>query len=246
MNREEAKSVLVACRPNGQDANDARFAEALALVERDAELRAWFAAEQAADRAIAAKLKAAPLPDGLLALVRAGTQARIASQHRRPSFALAMAASFALLGLIAALWFNRAPSLPPGSFAAYRADMAQFLSELPELDVTTDRLPEVRKWLSQQHPSVRAKIPPAMERFPSIGCRTVDWQGRRLALVCFMVEGQVVHVFMMPRAEFPDAGLAPTPALARVGAQNTASWSSEDNLYLVVTSAERTLLQKLL
>ena len=45
MNREAAKIVLAACRPNGVDANDPLVAEALAFVQRDAELRAWFAAE---------------------------------------------------------------------------------------------------------------------------------------------------------------------------------------------------------
>ena len=83
MNREEAKSVLVVCRPNGADANDPRLAEALSLVKNDAELRAWFEAEQSADKAIAAKLKAAPLPDDLLARIRGGTQARIAGKPRR-------------------------------------------------------------------------------------------------------------------------------------------------------------------
>jgi hypothetical protein len=246
VNREEAKSVLVACRPNGADANDPLFAEAMALVKNDAELRAWFEAEQAADKLIAAKLKAAPLPPDLLARVRAGTQARIVGQPRRSLPALAMAASFAVLGLIAALWLNRAPSAPPGSFAAYRADMAQFLRDFPKLDLTTDRLPEVRDWLSRQHPAVRAKIPQGMERFPSIGCRTVEWQGRKLALVCFMVEGQVVHLFVMPRTAFPDAGLGSTPSFAKVGPQNTASWSNEDNLYLVVTSGDAAILPKLL
>lgn len=246
MNREEAKSVLVACRPNGADANDPLLAEAMALVQQDAELRAWFEAEQAADKAIAAKLKAAPLPEDLLARVRAGTQARIAGQPRRSSLALAMAASFAVMGLIAALWLNRTPAVLPGSYAAYRADMAQFLRDFPKLDLATDRLSEVRDWLSRQHPAVRAKIPPGMERFPSIGCRTVDWQGRKLALVCFMVEGQVVHLFVMPRTAFPDAGLSSTPWFAKVRQLNTASWSSEDNLYLVVTSGDGAILPKLL
>ena len=202
MNRDEAKLVLVACRPNGADANDPRMAEPLARVQRDAELRAWFRAEQAADKLIAAKLKTAPLPEGLLEQIRVGTQARLtlwrqaslpdveggilppetasASQNifglndapisaeffppgwkpdstaakdgRRYNFALAMAASFALLGLIAVLWLNHTPTAAPGSFAAYRTDMAQFLREFPKLDISTDRLPEVREWLSQQHP----------------------------------------------------------------------------------------------
>jgi len=246
VNREAAKIVLAACRPNGADANDPLVAEALALVQRDAELRAWFAAEQAADRAIAAKLKAAPLPEDLLARVRAGTQARLAVRSRRPSLTLAMAASLALLGVIAALWFNRTPSAAPGSFAAYRVDMTQFLRAFPKLDLATDRLPEVRAWLSQQHPLVQGKLPQGMERFPSIGCRTVEWQGQRLALLCFMAEGQVVHVFVMPRTAFPDALLSSAPTFAKVGPQTTASWANDDNLYLVVTQADEALLRKIL
>ena len=246
MNREEAKLVLAACRPNGADANDPRMAEALALVQRDAELRAWFEAEQAADKAIAAKLKVAPLPDDLLARIHGGTRQRIAGKPRRPSLTLAMAASFALLGLIAVLWLNRTPAASPGSFAAYRTDMAQFLREFPKLDITTDRLPEVREWLARQHPLMPAQIPRGMERFPTIGCRTIEWQGKKLALVCFMVEGEVVHLFVMPRTAFPDAALSPTPMLARVGPESTASWSSGDNLYLLVTQADKALLEKLL
>ncbi len=246
MNREAAKIVLAACRPNGADANDPLVAEALALVQRDAELRAWFAAEQAADKAIAAKLKTAPLPEDLLARVRAGTQARLAVRSRRPSLPLAMAASLALLGLIAALWLNRSPSAPPGTFAAYRVEMTRFLRAFPKLDLATDRLPEVRAWLSQQHPLVQAKIPKGMERFPSLGCRTVEWQGKQLALLCFMAEGQVVHVFVMPRTAFPDALLTPAPIFAKVGPQSTASWASDDNLYLVVTAADEALLRKIL
>ncbi len=238
--------VLAACRPNGADATDARLAEALALVERDAALREWFAAEQAMDRAIAAKLKAAPLPEDLLECVRAGTRVRRAGKPRRLLFGLAMAASFALLGFIAVLWWKRTPSAPAGSFAAYRMSMAQFLREFPKLDITTDRLPVVREWLHRQHPLTQADLPKVLERFPSLGCRTVEWEGRKLALVCFMVEGQVVHLFVLPRALFPDANVNATPQLAKVGPQSTASWSNSENLYLLVTHADQTLLEKLL
>jgi hypothetical protein len=267
VNREDAKSLLVACRPNGADANDPRMAGALALVERDTELRAWFEAEQQSDKIISKKLKAAPLPEGLLEQIHAGARARIAASplacadggeeesdiapdnvgwRWQPSRTLAMAASFALMGLIAVLWFNRTPVAAPGSFAAYRADMAQFLREFPRLDITTDRLPEVREWLQQQHPLTKVNLPKALEQFPSIGCRTVEWQGKKLALVCFMVEGQVVHLFVLPRNTFPDAGDHPKPVLAKVGSQNTASWSGSDNQYLLVTQADKELLEKLL
>jgi anti-sigma factor RsiW len=247
VNREEAKLLLTACRPNGADADDPRLAEAFALLERDAELRAWFEAEQAADKVIAAKLKAAPVPDDLLAQIRAGTQARIAGKPRRPSLALAMAASLALLGLIAALWLNRSSSSAPvGSFAAYRADMAQFLQTFPQLDLATDRLPEVRQWLSQQHSLTQTQFPLGIERFPTIGCRTVEWHGKKLALVCFMVEGEVVHLFVLPRGAFPDATPGPTATFATVGGKTTASWSSGENIFLVITQANEDLLRKIL
>ena len=80
MNQEEAKALLLLYRPDGSDATDPRFAEALGLVERDPELREWFEAERAADIIIAAKLRAAPLPDDLLERVRTGTLARIAGE----------------------------------------------------------------------------------------------------------------------------------------------------------------------
>ena len=246
MNRQEAMDLLSACRPDGSDAGNPRLAEAMALVERDPELREWFEAEQASDRITAAKLMAAPLPPDLLERIRAGTRVRIAGKPRRPSFALAMAASLALLGLISALWFNRAPSAAPGSFAACRTDMAQFLQEFPKLDITTDRLPEVREWLTRQHSLGQADLPAALKQFPSIGCRTIEWQDKKLALVCFMVEGEVVHLFVMPRSAFPDATPSATPAFARAGSQNTASWSNDENLYLAITQANEALLRKLL
>ena len=246
MNREEAKILLSTSRSDGSDANDPQVAEALALVARDAELRAWFEAEQAVDKVIAAKLKAVPLPADLLERVRGETQARIADKPPRPSFAVAMAAGIALLGFLAVLWFNRMHPSPTDSFAAYRADMAKFLREFPRLDITTDRLPEVREWLTRQHPLLRVQLPNGLERFPSIGCRTVEWQGRKLALVCFMAEGNAVHLFVMPRVAFPDAPLTSTPVMAKIGGQNTAGWSNGENLYLVVTRAEESLLRKLL
>jgi hypothetical protein len=288
VNRAEAKKLLAACRPSGADAHAPHLAAAFALVERDAELREWFEAEQATDAVIAAKLKAAPLPENLLEQIRAGAQERLAAfslsfptggegrgeaaqlfsnqiplprlgaaresdavssgarRRWQPSLTLAMAACLALLGLLTVLWLNRTPAAAPGSFAAYRTDMAQLLREFPRLDIATDRLPEVRQWLTQQHPLLKADLPKVLEQFPSIGCRTVEWQGKKLALVCFMVEGQVVHLFVMPRNTFPDAGSSARPMLARVGPQNTASWSGPDNQYLLVTQAGESMLRKLL
>ena len=62
MNNEEAKLILQAYRPGGQDANDPRFREALEQAQRDPELARWFANEQALDSRISAKVQAAIKP----------------------------------------------------------------------------------------------------------------------------------------------------------------------------------------
>ena len=47
MDNPEAKLMLQARRPNGRDDAQSAFAEALALVESDPELKAWWEAQQA-------------------------------------------------------------------------------------------------------------------------------------------------------------------------------------------------------
>ena len=42
MKNQEAKFILGAYRPDGQDAGDPVFAEALSQAERDPDLRTWF------------------------------------------------------------------------------------------------------------------------------------------------------------------------------------------------------------
>jgi hypothetical protein len=62
MNNEEAKLILQAYRPGGQDANDPRFREALEQAQRDPELARWFTNEQALDSRISGRLKASITP----------------------------------------------------------------------------------------------------------------------------------------------------------------------------------------
>jgi thiol-disulfide isomerase/thioredoxin len=59
MNIEEAKLILSAYRPDGQDAGDPQFQEALELMKHDPELDRWFAEAQAWDTRVADKLRQA-------------------------------------------------------------------------------------------------------------------------------------------------------------------------------------------
>ena len=246
MNIEEAKLILAAYRPGTADDADPHFAEALKLVRTDAELAAWFKAEQAADAALRAKLKSTPLPDDLLANIQSGLQERLNGRPRRNPFPLALAASIVVLGLLAGLLvFRPDPKAVPGSFAAFREDMSQQLQTMPSLDFNTDRLVEVREWLAKQPLGGEVELPEALTKFPSLGCRTMDWNGHKAALVCFMIEGEVLHVLVMPKGDLPDA---PNEAMvyAKVNGRNTATWTRGNHRFVAISQADESVMRAVL
>src|SRR5579871_3009993 len=66
MNNQEAKLILQAYRPGGEDASDPLFAEALEQARRDPELQKWFAEQIALETHLKARLETAiPVPRGL-------------------------------------------------------------------------------------------------------------------------------------------------------------------------------------
>jgi hypothetical protein len=65
MDKEEAKFVLQSFRPDGADAIDPAFAEALAVAAADREVGDWLAHERAADAAFAEALNALEIPEDL-------------------------------------------------------------------------------------------------------------------------------------------------------------------------------------
>ena len=75
MNNQQAKFILGAYRPDGRDATDAAFAEALAQTERDPELRQWLERQRAFDTAVVGRLRAVAPPVELKQAILAGVRA---------------------------------------------------------------------------------------------------------------------------------------------------------------------------
>lgn len=65
MDKEHAKFLLKSFRPDGADAADPEFSEALALATEDRELGEWLARERAFDAAFSEALGTLPLPQSL-------------------------------------------------------------------------------------------------------------------------------------------------------------------------------------
>ena len=65
MDKEQAKFILQSFRPDGADASDADFTEALEFATRDRELGEWLATERATDAQFAAALSHVEIPEEL-------------------------------------------------------------------------------------------------------------------------------------------------------------------------------------
>lgn len=242
MNNEEAKAILSCFRPGTEDEHDPMFAEALAQAQNDPELSAWLKEQKAFDGAVSSKLAASSLPQNLLADIQAGVAARRSGRSR--NLYLALAASVVLVGAIAAVWLNGSGSRDNSQFAACRAYLVDYLKKFPRLDLETERLSRAREWLAETHHLQQIEIPAGLEKFPTIGCRTLEWHGQKLALVCFMVDGEVVHLILIPETAIPDGPTTSQPQFARVGKMSTVAWRKGDLTYLVLSKAGQKFLRE--
>ncbi len=65
MDKERAKFILQSFRPDGEDANDTTFTEALALATKDRELGEWLADERSQDASFSVMLSKVEIPENL-------------------------------------------------------------------------------------------------------------------------------------------------------------------------------------
>ena len=75
MDKEEARFILRCFRPDGSDAANPEFSEALQMAAADRELGEWLAKERAQDAEFASMLGTLPLPDDLREEIMAGLAA---------------------------------------------------------------------------------------------------------------------------------------------------------------------------
>ena len=103
MTSERAKFLLSVYRPNGADAQDPAFKEALDQVRRDAALASWFQQQRDFDEMIYSKLRSIETPAALRETILAGLRTTAIPQYRIVRW-LAIAAALALGLLFSGRW----------------------------------------------------------------------------------------------------------------------------------------------
>jgi hypothetical protein len=245
---EDSKLILSAYRPSGQDVNDPAFSEALANVANDPALAEWFGDQQAFDRAIAQKLAEVPVPAALRDRIRAGASAsRPRRWWRIPQLWMA-AAAFTVLAVVASLM-----SRPQGrtELAAWQKHALSVLDQLEHGETGFDQRGsesgQLVAWLRERSAPAPTAIPAKLSTHGTYGCKTWQWDGHQISLMCFNAGKKGgVHLFTTDRGALASAPPEGKPAFARHGPWFVASWSKDQNAYMLAGEEGEPMLRELL
>ena len=245
MTPDEAKTILSVYRYGSEDGSNPFFAEALKLASEDADLARWFAAERAFDAAIAGKLTSDSVPPGLKDALLAAVEPRNTFEWTWPR-AACLAAAAAGVTLLLAL--NLFPAREKGdSVENYRAEMVNFVSLDPPLEMETGDMRKVEDQLARNDVAAHLDVPGGVQKLPVLGCRSLLFRGYKVGLICFRRNGdQLAHLLVVDRAAFAGAKLPAQPDFHQEGEWMTATWTEGGKLYVLAVKGGRKDLETLL
>lgn len=254
MNREEAKLILEAYRPGGQDAGDPFFAEALALARQDAELGSWFAQQQTFDSQISGSLKQVRVPSRpkaeILAMGNKTTSPATAWWQNIFSWQSPVAWSAAVVVVVVlSLALFQEKSAAIAGFADYSAQMVNTaVNDRHHVDIGASDMKQAVAWLSAHQGEQNLTLPAELSGDKAVtGCRVMSWHGQNVSMLCFMVKGTAhVDVFIAEAGIFADAPPVDHPQFSVAGGLPTASWTHDGKAYLAVSHGDTAILKSIL
>jgi len=231
---EEAKRILLACRPGTTDEGDPDVREALTVVAREPALARWWQEQQQVQAALRETFRKLPVPATLKDEILARKKIVAIGWWRTTKFQIAAMA--AALTVLLALVFLRSPA-EPDTFAQFRDRMVRMAIREYRMDVTTTTEAEIRGFLqaNQGHPDYR--LPTTMADVPLFGAGRLTWKGQPVSMICFERQaGVLMYLFVIDRAAFATAP-GSTPEFEEVVQRPTASWSERGRIYLLASEA---------
>jgi hypothetical protein len=234
MDNREAKFILSAYRPGGQDASDPRFSEALEQTRRDPMLECWVRDSVAFDAAITERLSAAePPPDlreNILAGVKVSQVPHWKNRLRKWTIAAALILSATLGSLI---WHSTWPSHLAGWQNAALDVISSLVRNETSFDAQSRDASDLVDWLRVNHAPATQKLPDNLGKLTSIGCKAFSWDDKRVSVICFMrPDGGLIH-FVTTTATSAAQVTNTEPRFVKQGQWVTATWREGDKIYML-------------
>jgi hypothetical protein len=242
MDSREAKFMLNAYRPGGQDVNDPRFADALEQVRRDPILQHWFDQSIAFDVEMAKKLSATPVPSDLRESILAGVKITRVPHWKNRWRKWAIAAAVVLsttLGVL--IWHNTRPAPIAGwQLQALDAILSSIARNESHFDVISNNPADLVNWLRANYAPAGEKLPYHLDKMPSIGCKTFFWRGKPVSLICFTLpDGRAIHLVMTNASLESDFTIKHEAKVIQQGHWATATWREGEMVYMLALEGSR-------
>ena len=186
------------------------------------------------------ELAGIPVPPTLRDQIRARRIIIEVPFWKKPRALAAMAA--ALLVLASGLIFLTRPSAEDQTFAGFRSRMVGFALREYRMDLHTNQLAEVQKFLAQNGAPSRFNLPAPLANTPVKGGAKLSWQGQPVGMVCFTAAtGQTLYMFIIDSALAANA----IPEIATFKTLTTAAWTSDGKTFLLAAPLQPTELEQL-
>lgn len=243
MNPQQARQILLACRPGTADEADPDVRAALALAERDPELAAWWHRQQQVHAALRGRLRGTPVPAALKAGILAAEKIVVVPWWRSTKVrALALAA--ALAGLLTALPWRPTPEVE--TLERFRERMVRTVIREYRMDITTAVESDIRDFLRANEGHPEFQLRGAVGELPLFGAGRLSWRGKPVSMICLERRPNVLmYLFVIERSAL-DVPPGEAPEFVEVVNRATASWAAGNLVYVLASEAGAEDLRTLL
>ena len=235
MDNREAKFILSAYRPGGQDANDPRLSDALEQMRQDPILQRWFEESVAFDAAMTERLRGIAVPSDLRESILAG--AKVSRQPRwkhrlsQWSIAAALILSVAIGNLI---WRETRPAQLAGWQKTALGIISSLVRNESSFDAQSRDASELVNWLRANHAPAAENLPENLGKLATLGCKTFSWNGSPISVICFMrPDGGLVHLVTANATPATAAVAKGKPTLVRHRDWTAATWRQGDKVCML-------------
>ncbi len=246
MNIEEAKTVLSAYRPNHADENDPLINEALTLITSTPEGEEWLNKNLERDEII----RSAILRDDIAETHRQNLLKEISDKNNSQKNQNIISYAWPILKIAAVLILGfTSYFITKGIYANYRFQeindyrnaMAFYAADVYfRLDFLSEKLPEIDQHLVSKKSPILNEIPNRLAEKLPLGCKTLDWQGQKVTLICFHSdEDKIIHLYLIDKSTTSENSFGELGELAKQSRQHgleTIGWTTDNLVCLLVGS----------
>ena len=241
MTNEEAKRILSAYRPDGEDAGDRYFEDALKQAERDPEMSLWFDEQRKFDHSVAAALQGIEVPAE--AKRETMTAVRMEAKVRPfPRWIAGLAAALVLTGGLVFAWLAFGPTERWATVVSGDGPVryfAEMTAQAMPFDYRADSVGDLSVWLQGRGAPYPNGLPESMGGAEAVGCQVFEGaDGRTISLLCLVRNGEFVHLFVTEESHPAFADFPRNTWIEEEG-WNAYSWQREGRGYVALSRAPR-------